>query len=423
MKYNIRWAVALAFILGSMPATHASVVISPFAGTAPQTTLVTANTTLPNEQRIFTLSKTGVITVTDRNTKIGSVFNDLSSELVTNGERGLLGMAFDPDYATNGHYYVFMNTQPGGAVAVYSEVRRYTDNSLAGVAAEGPQTVMRFDTQGYTNHIGGWIGFDNTGNLLVGVGDGGDGSGPDIRATGQDPSDFFGSILRINPNGDDFPSDPFSNYAIPSGNLASPALQEVYAYGIRNPFRNSVAPDGSLIVADVGQVSQEEITIIAPDALYRNLGWSLREGDVETPGVGGPIPADYLAPDFVYDHPLGGAAVIGGFVYRGSAVPELFDRYVFGDQVSGDIWSILYSGSDLNDSSLEYIGNIPSLVSFGETFEGELFATQFGFTDSTSMIFSFSSDAVPEPESWVMMILGIGVVGMALRRRGSALAV
>lgn len=414
LRRSIVRACSLPLALGFAVPASASVVITPIASTSLRTTQVNANTHMAGDNRIFTLSKSGVISVTNPVTNSTTVFNDLSSQVVSNGERGLLGIAFDPNYAANGRYYVFMNTQPVPGGPVYSEVRRYTDTSI-GVAAETPHMVMQFDTQGSTNHVGGWIDFDQSGNLLIAVGDGGDGTAPDIRATGQNTSDFFGSVLRVDPNVDEFGADPNNNYGIPAGNLDSPARPEIYAYGVRNPFRNSVAPDGSLIVADVGQVTQEEITIIGPGEPNRNLGWSLREGDMQTPGVGGPIPSDYLAPAYVYDR-LSGAAVIGGFVYRGTAVPELYGRYIFGDQVSGDIWSILYNGGLLDETTLEYIGNIASLVSFGETVDGELLATQFLWSGSP-MIYSFTSNAVPEPVSWAMMIFGFAMTGMTLRSR------
>lgn len=409
----------------SMPAL-ASVVLSPLLTTPAQlsnpimnqTTYVTGNTHLPGDTRIFTLNKTGLITVTDRASNTTSVFKDLTATTASPVEHGLLGLTFDPGYASNGWYYVMMHSQPTSGGPIYGQVMRFTDPAIA---TGDPLSIFRYDTQGTMFHQAGWIDFARDGSLLIAVGDGSHYSGPDLNRTGQNPADLFGSILRINPYNDAFAADPVQNYAIPAGNLVdtnASAAPEVFAYGVRNPFRNSVAPDGNLLIADVGQVTAEEVTILPLASAARNLGWSLREGNVATPGVGGPVPADYVGPAFAYSDLPGGSAIIGGYVYRGSLVPELYGRYVFGDQVSGNIWSIAYTGTDLVDGTLSLLGNLPSLVSFGETQTGELLATQYKTSAGTQVFqLSSTSPAVPEPSTWFLMIGGLGVIAGALRRR------
>lgn len=419
-----KWTVALCAGLASAAPAQAGVTLEDLFVTpaqlstdiTDQATYVTGNTHLAGDDRVFTLNKTGIITVTNTATNTTSVFNDLSANVASPGEHGLLGMAFDPNYAANGWYYVMMHTQPVADGAIYGQVMRFTDPAIA---MGDPQSIFRYDTQGTMFHQAGWIDFAKDGSLLMAVGDGSFYSGPDLNHTGQNPADLFGSILRIDPYNDSFAADPTQNYAIPTGNLAETiaAAPEVFAYGVRNPFRDSVAPDGNMLTADVGQVTQEEITILPLASLNRNLGWSLREGDVATPGVGGPEPADYVAPAFTYDHTDAGTAVIGGYVYRGTAVPELYGRYVFGDQVSGNIWSIAYTGTDLVDSTLTLIGNIPGLVSFGETVDGELLATQYQTGQGTQVFRFVSTSAIPEPSVWMLMLTGLGLVGAALRRR------
>lgn len=403
-----------ALLCAMAPATvEATIVITPIASGFNQSTTVTANSRLDGDDRVFVLQKGGVIKVFKRSGGAVSTFNDLSSDTVAQptNELGLLGMTFDPDYATNGRYYVFVTTRPApGSTTVNAEVRRYTDPLIA---SEASQTVWQKEITGHTNHVGGWIDFDNQGKLLIAVGDGGNGSVSDVHGTGQNPGDIYGSILRIDPKGDAFPADPSNNYTIPADNPAiAGAIPELYAYGLRNPYRNSVAPDGNLIIADVGQDLAEEITILAPGNPGRNLGWALAEG---TAGSG--LPADYVAPAYEYLHAAGiGQAVIGGYVYRGTEVPELFGRYVFGDQVSGNIWSIGYDGTGFVDGTLKLIGHVSSLSSFGETVDGELLVTQYWF-GTAGQVFAITS--VPESGTWAMMLAGFMLCGGAMRARGA----
>jgi|GEM_PF-1562014 len=408
-------AVAVTLGVGAQAAVVIDQIAPPTTPSTNQLTGITGDTHLAGDTRLFLTRKGGVISVYDQATSSFSTFQNLSSRVSSASfdELGLLGLAFDPGYASNGHYYVYLTGSTTAGGPVEAQVLRFTDPAIA-VGAE--TAIWKMDLDGSTNHIGGWIGFDAGGKLLIAIGDGGDFSGPDSRGTGQDPSDWRGSIVRIDPSTDAFPADDALNYAVPADNPAIPgAAGEVYLYGLRNPFRNSLAPDGNLIVADVGAGDREELTIVAPGDPNRNLGWALREGDIATPVGGGAAPADHHAPDLVYDHSEG-AAIIGGFVYRGTAVPELFGRYVFGDEISGNIWSIGYENGQFIGSKL-LLGNIPMLVSFGETADGELVATQFGF-GAGGGIYRFVSDGnvVPEPASWAMMIAGFAIMGGALRR-------
>lgn len=385
-----------------------------------QSTAVTGNTGRAGDTRVFVANKDGLIEAYDRGTGAKAAFLDLRGTLATGGEQGLIGVTFDPDYGVNGRYYVHVNAQRGGSGPVYSEIRRYIDPAIAGTAA--PLTLISVQQPVDENHKGGWIGFDKTGMLMMALGDGGGAFDP--YRTGQNASDLLGSILRIDPNSDAYPADPNRNYAIPAGNAATPgAAPEVFAYGVRNPFGDSIAPNGDLIVADVGQGQREELTIVTlADVANRNLGWSLREGDIATPFVGGPEPADHLAPDLAYDHVSGDRSIIGGFVYRGSAVSELFGKYVFGDAVSGRIWSIGYDGSGFVGTR-EELGVFESLTAFGETVDGELLLTQFSYLDG-HLIQLGSSSAVPEPAAWAMLLSGFMLVGGALRgRTGARLAI
>lgn len=411
----------------------ASIVIEQLAAPDPghtrQLTTITGNTHVAGDTRLFMTSRTGLISYYDQATSSYADYNNLAGHMGTlnAGEHGLLGLTFDPGYATNGQYYAYL-TQTNSPTSVSAQVLRLTDPTIAG-AVVADQLIWSMDLGNTLFHIAGWIDFDKTGNLLIAVGEGGTYLEADQRNTGQDPSDWWGSILRINPYGDDFAGDDTRNYSIPTGPNANPAIMsdqgvvgapEIFAYGVRNPFRNTVTPDGDLIIADVGFEQREELTILEADSPDRNLGWSLREGGIQTPGPrGGAEPSDYQAPDLVYDHSEG-AAIIGGFVYQGTLVPELVGKYVFADQVSGRIWAISFVNGAFVGTK-EQIGVISSLVSFGETADHELVATQYVAGGQGAAIYRFTSDrapgAVPEPASWAMLIAGFGMAGGAMRRR------
>ena len=284
----------------------------------------------------------------------------------TASEGGLLGLAFHPDFATNGRLYVNVTVDNGGvnvggATSPFStRIREYTvSNPLTDTAVgSGPTEILSF-AQPQANHNGGWIGFkpgDTGANLYIASGDGGasndagNGHTPGI-GNAQDLTDnLLGKILRINVDGDDFAADPNRNYAIPTTNPYAPGGSsgltgddEIFAYGLRNPFRASFDRlTGDLYLGDVGQGAREEIDLILTDSTGgENFGWRLREGDVQTPGVGGPTPADYVAPIYDYTRGTGdfeGRSVTGGVLYRGP-VAELQGMYVFGDFVNARIWA------------------------------------------------------------------------------------
>lgn len=409
-------AAALLGVLAT-PAAQAAVVITEVTNGYYGMTAVSQNTGRTAESRVFIATKSGAVNVYDRTSGIKTTLLNLAGSIVNNGEMGLVGLTFDPNYAANGHFYVHIHTNAGGGAPDFTEIRRYTDPTIVPGTPIQDTALTIFKTQqtGTTIHKGGWIGFDKTGMMMIALGDGG------TPASGQNASDHHGSILRIDVRSDAFPADPEKNYAIPSGNLNVPgAAPEVYAYGLRNPFGDSIAPDGSLIIADVGQDSREELTILAPGAADRNLGWNVMEGDIFYPaGPGGPVPTDHAGPHFTYSHANGDQSIIGGFVYRGSAVPELFGRYVFGDAISGRIWSIVYTGTDFLDGTLMELGTVASLSSFGETPGGEILIGTFNWGGNTG-VYTLTSDgiaAVPEPGSWAMMLAGAGLIGGTLRRR------
>ncbi|WP_338662297.1 PQQ-dependent sugar dehydrogenase [Pararoseomonas sp. SCSIO 73927] len=318
--------------------------------------------------QLYVLDRTGVIRVVD--TATGAVratpFLDMSAEVSTAGEQGLLGMAFHPDFGTNGRFYVFFSRRDGE-----SQVREYTidpadpDTVPTGTARE----VLTIPQPGnFNNHKGGWMGFGPDGMLHIATGDGGGANDP--TGGGQDRSDLRGSILRIDVNGDDFPGDPARNYAIPADNpfAGGGGAPEVWAYGLRNPYRASFdIGTGELWIGDVGQDAFEEVNIGAPGA---NFGWNTYEG-----GAG---PAEgFTFPVHSYDHSADDRSIIGGYVSRG---PEtgLYGQYLFGDFVSTRFWTLADTDGDgdLDRREIDDGGAVArqALVSFAEDGDGSLFA-------------------------------------------------
>lgn len=270
------------------------------------------------------------------------------------GEGGLLCMAFDPLYEATGYFFVCF-VQDDASV----HVRRYTVSSNPKLADEDSGRDILTISQSQTNHFGGWIAFGPDGFLYVAVGDGGgsDDNGsnhtPDI-GNAQDLSKSLGKILRIDVRRDDFPNDATRNYAIPADNpfvAQSGAVPEIWAYGVRNPWRNAFDTlTGDLYIADVGQNTHEEINVQpAASEGGENYGWRLREGTVPTQsgGVGGPSPAGAIDPIYDYTHGTSstqGNSITGGFVYRGP-IDEIQGFYFFADYVNKRIWSLQYDGS------------------------------------------------------------------------------
>ena len=362
---------------------------------------------------VYVVEQGGRIVKIDRSTRVQSVFATIPG-IETGGEKGLLGFAFDPLYKANGRFYVNVTARVGGQLV--TEIRRYTDPSIA---VEAAQVVLRFD-QPFDNHNGGWIGFGRDKKLYVATGDGGSGNDPQNNA--QNKNVLLGKLLRIDITKDGYPADPNRNYTIPADN---PFGTEVFAYGLRNPFRDSFdAATGDLYIGDVGQGRFEEVDRIAYGTSGQNFGWRPLEGTLPTPGVGDPVPPGTTDPLFGYTH-ADGQSITGGYVYRGRTASELAGRYVFGDFVAGRLWSIALDGSGLSEftSAVSPFGTInPS--SFGEDGNLGLYVVDYG-----GRVFSIqgskslapgnarSAAAVPEPASWALMIGGFAIVGAAMRRR------
>ncbi len=352
----------------------------------------------------------------------------LSIPVASSGEQGLLGLAFDPGYANPGslgyrRYFVnyIDSSTRDSVIASYLA----STDGLSTLAASR-QEVMRWDQpDGLSNHKAGWIGFKpgDANHLYINTGDGG--SGNDPLNSGQRLDTVLGKILRIDVNRDDFASTGIQ-YGIPADNpfvASSGARGEIFAYGLRNPWRASFdRQTGNLWLADVGQGAREEVNFI--DAASRggqNFGWRVREGETATPGVGGPLQPGMVDPVLTYGR-TAGASITGGYVVR-DANSWLNGRYVFGDFVSGRIWAMAGDGSAQSFASAIELtdqinagagGALTNIASFGEGANGELYIVDF-----TGKVVQLTA-AIPEPGTWLMMGLGLLALAGAARRRAVA---
>ena len=313
--------------------------------------------------------------------------------VTTSDEQGLLGLAFHPDFANNGFFYVDYTNSAGTTV-----VARYTANAPFATSttanAASAQTVLT-QTQPQANHNGGWIGFGPDGFLYVNFGDGGNandtGAGHNA-ATGnaQDLTTWLGKQLRIDVNGDDFPADTNKNYAVPTSNPfynTAGAQKEIWHYGLRNPWRGSFDRlTGEQWIGDVGQGAVEEVDFIPAGVGGLNFGWRCTEGTSCT-GLAGCVcnGAGLTAPVHTYTHTAGNVCITGGYRYRGSAMCSFQGLYFFADYASARIWTFEWNGSsiqNLTDRTTQLAPGgglaINSITSFGEDAAGELYVTDRG---------------------------------------------
>jgi glucose/arabinose dehydrogenase len=356
----------------------------------------------------FVVQQGGLIRAVQAGQVLPAAFLDLRSAISSGGERGLLGLAFAPDYASSGRFFVNF-TDPAGNTVI-ARFRR-SANSL--VADPSSRYDLRFGGvsfifQPYANHNGGNLAFGPDGYLYIGLGDGGSGNDPEHRA--QNPAELLGKMLRIDVNVPDShppgyvvpPDNPFYQGGLPG------VLPEIWAFGLRNPWRYSFddvsrGGTGALIIGDVGQSAFEEIDYEPRGRGGRNYGWRNREGAHDN--VTTRLPAFLPLIDPIYDYPRTlGQTVTGGFVYRGTALgPSYVGRYFFADYVAGRVWSfglsINGSGEAVASGLVEHtaelggtaaLGNISS---FGIDSRGELFVLNY----AAGQVLRILNPAIPPP--------------------------
>jgi glucose/arabinose dehydrogenase len=315
--------------------------------------------------RLFVVEQAGVIKVFKNNesTNAASVFLNISNRVTSGGELGLLGLAFPQQFNQSGFFYVYYTTDN----PLRSIVSRFSvSQTNANQADVNSEEVLLQVAQPFPNHNGGQISFGPDGYLYIGLGDGG-GAG-DPLGNAQNRSTLLGKILRINVNA----SSGSLNYSIPRDNPFIGNNQgfreEIYAYGLRNPWRFSFDhTTGQLWVGDVGQNRIEEVDIVKSGG---NYGWNIMEGSFCYSPSSGCNQTGLSPPIWEYNHTLGDS-IIGGFVYRGAAFPDMVGTYVYGDYGSGKLWALRYDGTNSTSSELAATG--VHITSFGLDQKSELY--------------------------------------------------
>jgi glucose/arabinose dehydrogenase len=336
----------------------------------------------------YVIEQGGRIKVVRNGTLQSTPFLDLSASIAAGGERGLLGMALPPDYATSGRFYVNFTNPAGDTVVARFKRGTSTNPLLADPATRFDllwSTGERVIRQPFANHNGGNIVFGPDGFLYIGMGDGGSGDDPQNNA--QTMTSLLGKMLRIDVS---VPDGDAAGFRIPPGNpFVGAGAPEIWDIGVRNPWRWSFdnparGGTGALVIADVGQNRFEEINYEPAGAGGKNYGWRIREGAHDEVTTLPPAFTPLTEPIFEYNHSVG-ASITGGYVYRGAALPASFrGRYFFADFVSGRLWSLaltinpttgLATASDLQDHT-SALGS-GSVSTFGVDAQGELYFVNY----------------------------------------------
>jgi glucose/arabinose dehydrogenase len=315
--------------------------------------------------RLFIVEQPGRIRIVKAGQLLGTPFLDISAKVLSGGERGLLSVAFDPQYAANGFFYVYYTSQPNGDLVV----ERYGGTVGADVAGVTGTPVISIPHPGAANHNGGLVMFGPDGMLYMGTGDGG-GAG-DASGNAQNPNVLLGKLLRL-----DVHALP---YTIPADNPfvgQSGRRPEIWATGLRNPWRfafdRGVVP-AMLYIADVGQNRYEEIHVASAAAAGLNYGWNLMEGLHCYPSGDSCDKSGVQVSALEYDHSDGACSITGGFVYRGAAIPELAGEYFYSDYCRGFLASMDGAMGVGFDTRTWNVASVGSVTSFGEDAAHELY--------------------------------------------------
>jgi glucose/arabinose dehydrogenase len=362
----------------------------------------------PGDDRLYVIEQAGVIKIVSaEGTVLPVPFLDISDRVDSSAtEEGLLGLAFHPEYATNGYFYVnYTNTT---AEIRRTRISRFSVTGDPNVADPDSEDILLTVEQPYPNHNAGDIQFGPDGYLYIPLGDGGGAGDPDDNA--QNLALLLGKISRIDVDASpgsppDCPGTGSGHYTVPDGNpLADGAggvCDEIWAIGLRNPWRSSFDRlTGDLYIGDVGQNDWEEIDVQPANSTGSgNYGWRCYEGNhpYNTTGCG-PID-DYTFPVFEYGHVDGCSSVIGGYVYRGSRYPAMYGRYLLADYCSGSFWDLAFVDGDWQATQHNNLAAF-GYVAFGEDAQGELYVVN----RATGTIYALEENG---PKTWVYLPLVI----------------
>ncbi len=318
--------------------------------------------------RVFVVEQGGrIFVLSGHNSSQPELFLDISNRIVSGGEKGLLGLAFHPQFQHNGFFYINYTDEDSTIISRFN-VYGHDPNKAD---PDSEQIILTF-LQPYANHNGGQIAFGpHDGYLYIATGDGG-GAG-DPQGNSQNLNNLLGKILRIDIDN----KEPGLNYSIPSQNPfkenSNGYREEIYAYGLRNPWRFSFDHfNYSLWAADVGQDRIEEINIIEKG---KNYGWNIMEGSLCFNPPTGCDTRGLELPIYEYEHPLG-RSITGGYVYYGNRIPELYGIYVYADFITGYIWGLAYD-SEIETQNFTLASTDLNISSFGVDEELELYLTAF----------------------------------------------
>ncbi|MGK0618979.1 PQQ-dependent sugar dehydrogenase [Meiothermus cerbereus] len=319
---------------------------------------------------LYVVEKAGRIRIIEGRTLRTQPFLDITGKTAKGGEQGLLGLAFHPNYRNNGFFYVNYTNASGDTI-----IARYSANRSTKLADPSTEQVVLSVDQPYDNHNAGWLGFGPDKMLYIPLGDGGSGGDPENYAQRLLPQDgnrhMLGKVLRLDVNG----SETGLNYRIPADNPSlGGRVSELWALGLRNPWRASFdRQTGDLWIGDVGQSTQEEISLGPGGGKGLNYGWKIMEGNFcyDNSVAPGCNSASLTPPVHAYGR-SDGYSVTGGYVYRGSRFPRMRGRYFFTDFGSGHLWSLrLVNGTWTRKTEISSAGT--GLASFGEDEQGELY--------------------------------------------------
>jgi glucose/arabinose dehydrogenase len=332
--------------------------------------------------RLWVVEKAGKIKLVVDGQVRTTPYLDLTDIVVDAGpqgqftEQGLLGLAFHPQYETNGRFFVYFTANPTpGSVGNNTLAEYHVDDTNPEIANPMPVRTLLSIPDSASNHNGGTIAFGQDGKLYLATGDGGADAG-----TAQNPQSLFGKVLRIDVDVPGTPQPPGFGYSIPSDNpfVGNPAYRpEIWALGFRNPYRWSFDRlTGDMLMGDVGSATWEEVDLLPKGVGGLNMGWVIREGKHCTPPAGSCQTAGLTDPILEYDHSLG-CSITGGYRYRGGAQAGLYGAYLFADYCTGRIWKGVFQGNppagQSNWTSVEALDTTHNITGWGEDRLGELY--------------------------------------------------